>query len=305
MTTADQVGSRFEIDSVAEFLQFLFAGVTVGAIYALVALGFSLIYNASHVINFAQGEFVMIGGMATVFIAAEGVPLPLAALAAVALAVAVGLAIERFGVRPARDASVVTLIIITIGASIFLRGLAGLVFDKNFHALPAFSGEAPIRIGGATLLPQSLWVLGTTLLVALLLWLFFSYSLAGKAILASAHNRLAAQLVGIDTRHVLRLSFGLAGALGALGGILIAPIAPTHFQVGVMLGLKGFAAAILGGLGSGPGALLGGLTIGIVEAMSAGYLSSAYKDAVAFVIILVVLVLRPRGLLGGATAERV
>jgi branched-chain amino acid transport system permease protein len=290
---------------VAEFLQFLFSGVTAGAIYALVALGFSLIYNASHVINFAQGEFVMIGGMATVFIAAAGVPLPLAALGAIALAVAVGLAIERFGVRPAKDASVITLIIITIGASIFLRGLAGVVFDKNFHSLPAFSGDVPLRIGGATLLPQSLWVLGATLAVALLLWLFFRFSLTGKAMLASAHNRLAAQLVGINVRFVLMLSFGLSGALGAIGGILIAPIAPTHFQVGVMLGLKGFAAAILGGLGSGPGALLGGLSIGIAEAMSAGYLSSAYTDAVAFVIILVVLVLRPRGLLGSGVAERV
>jgi branched-chain amino acid transport system permease protein len=289
----------------AEFLQFLFAGVTAGAIYALVALGFSLIYNASHVINFAQGEFVMIGGMATVFIAAAGVPLPLAALGAILLAVATGLAIERFGVQPAKDAAVVTLIIITIGASIFLRGVAGVVFDKNFHSLPAFSGDVPLRIGGATLSPQSLWVLGTTLAVALLLWLFFRFSLTGKAMLASAHNRLAAQLVGINTRFVLLLSFGLAGALGALGGILIAPIAPTHFQVGVMLGLKGFAAAILGGLGSGPGALLGGLSIGIAEAMSAGYLSSAYKDAVAFVIILLVLMLRPRGLLGGTAAERV
>jgi branched-chain amino acid transport system permease protein len=288
-----------------EFLQFLFSGITAGGVYALVALGFSLIYNASHVINFAQGEFVMIGGMATVFLAAAGLPLPLAALGAIALAVAIGLAIERFGVRPAKGASVITLIIITIGAAIFLRGLAGVLLDKNFHSLPAFSGEQPLRIGGATLLPQSLWVLGTVLAVALLLWLFFRYSLTGKAMLASAHNPLAAQLVGIDTRFILRLSFGLAGALGAIGGILIAPIAPTHFQVGVMLGLKGFAAAILGGLGSGPGALLGGLSIGIAEAMSAGYLSSAYKDAVAFVIILVVLVLRPRGLLGGATAERV
>jgi branched-chain amino acid transport system permease protein len=286
-------------------LQYLFSGITAGAIYALVALGFSLIYNASHVINFAQGEFVMIGGMATVFIAAEGVPLPLAALGAILLAVATGLAIERFGVQPAKDASVISLIIITIGAAIFLRGLAGVVFDKNFHSLPAFSGDAPLRIGGATLLPQSLWVLGTTLAVALLLWLFFRFSLTGKAMLASAHNRLAAQLVGINTRFVLLLSFGLAGALGALGGILIAPIAPTHFQVGVMLGLKGFAAAILGGLGSGPGAILGGLAIGIAEALSAGYLSSAYKDAVAFVIILAVLMVRPRGLLGGTAAERV
>jgi branched-chain amino acid transport system permease protein len=290
---------------VAEFLQFLFSGITVGAIYALVALGFSIIYNASHIINFAQGEFVMIGGMATVFIAAAGVSLPLAMLLAIAGAILVGLAIETFGVRLARGASVVTLIMITIGASILIRGVAGIVFDKGFHSLPAFSGTQPIVIAGASLVPQSLWVLGTTIVVALLLWLFFTRTLPGKAMLAAAHNPLAAQLVGINPRTVLRLSFVLAAALGALGGILIAPIAPTHFQVGVMLGLKGFAAAITGGLGSGPGAIAGGLLIGLAEAMCAGYLSSAYKDAVAFVIILLVLVLRPSGLLGRPAALRV
>lgn len=289
----------------AEFLQFLFSGMTVGAIYALVALGFSIIYNASHTINFAQGEFVMIGGMGMVFIAAAGLPLPLAALAAVGLAVLAGLAIETLGLRQARGASVITLIIITIGASILLRGLAGVVFDKNFHSLPAFSGDRPIALAGATLNPQSLWVLGTTLVVALLLWAFFGRTLTGKAMMAAAYNPLAAQLVGISPKRVLRVSFAIAAALGALGGILIAPIAPTHFQVGIMLGLKGFAAAILGGLGSGPGAILGGLTIGVAEAMSAGYVSSAYKDAVAFVIILLVLVLRPSGLLGRDAALRV
>lgn len=289
----------------ALFLQFLFSGITVGAIYALVALGFSIIYNASHVINFAQGEFVMIGGMATVFIAAAGLPIPLAALLAVAIAVLVGVAIERFGVAPAKNASVVSLIIITIGASILVRGLAGVLLDKNFHSLPPISGDRPIMLGGAALQPQSLWILAITLAVASGLWLFFNRTLWGKAILATAYNPLAARLVGISTRKVVLVSFGLAGALGALGGILIAPVAPTHFQVGVMLGLKGFAAAIVGGLGSGPGAILGGIAIGVAEAMAAGYLSSAYKDAVAFVVILVFLVVRPEGLLGRRALERV
>jgi branched-chain amino acid transport system permease protein len=290
---------------VAAFLQFLFSGITVGAIYALVALGFSIIYNASHVINFAQGEFVMVGGMATVFIAAAGLPLVVAAPLAILVAVLLGLALETFGVRPARGASVVTLIIITIGAAILIRGLAGVLLDRNYHVLPPFPGGGPIAVGGASLLPQSLWVLGTTIAAALLLWAFFTRTLTGKAMVASAHNPLAAQLVGINPRRVVRLAFVLAAALGALAGILIAPIAPTHFQVGILLGLKGFAAAILGGLGSGPGAVAGGLAIGIVEQMSAGYLSSAYKDAVAFVIILLVLLLRPRGLLGRADTTRV
>jgi len=289
----------------AQLVQFLLAGLTLGAIYALVALGFAIIYNASHVINFAQGEFVMIGGMAAAAFVDTGLPLPLAAAAAIACATLVGFLLEKLAVEPARNASVVTLIIITIGASILLRGLASLVWDKKIHALPAFSGEAPISIGGATLLPQTLWVLGATVLTVVALWWFFNRTLTGKAILAVSHNRLAAQLMGISVRRVLLVSFGLSAALGALAGILIAPISFTSWDIGVMLGLKGFAAAILGGLGSGPGAIAGGLALGLIEALGAGYLSSAYKDVFAFVIILGALVFLPNGLAGRRTTERV
>jgi branched-chain amino acid transport system permease protein len=290
----------------AQLVQFLLTGLTVGAIYALVALGFAIIYNASHVINFAQGEFVMIGGMATAAFVESGLPLPLAALLAVAGATLVGLALEKLAVEPARGAPVVTLIIITIGASILLRGLASLVWDKKIHAVPAFSGEAPIKLGGATLLPQTLWVLGATVVTVALLWWFFNRTLTGKAILAVSHNRLAAQLMGISVRRVLFVSFGLSAALGALAGVLIAPISFTSWDVGVMLGLKGFAAAILGGMGSGPGAIVGGLALGLIESLGAGYLSSAYKDVFAFVIILASLIFLPDGLAGRRRAtERV
>jgi branched-chain amino acid transport system permease protein len=286
-------------------LQIVLSGLTAGAIYALVALGFAIIYNASHVINFAQGEFVMIGGMAAVAFVDAGLPLPLAAVFAVTGAALVGLLLEKLAVEPARGAPVVTLIIITIGASIFLRGLASLVWDKKIHSLPAFSGDAPISLGGATLLPQTLWVLGTTVVTVAALWGFFNRTLTGKAILAVSHNRLAAQLMGISVRRVLLVSFGLSAALGALAGVLIAPISFTAWDIGVMLGLKGFAAAILGGLGSGPGAIAGGLALGLVEALGAGYLSSAYKDVFAFVIILAALVFLPDGLAGRRFAERV
>lgn len=289
----------------AQFAQFLLTGLTVGAIYALVALGFSIIYNASEVINFAQGEFVMIGGMCSVWLVHSGLPLPVAVVLAIAAAALLGLLLAKFAVEPARGASVVTLIIITIGASILLRGLATLVWDKKIHALKSFSGDTPIQIAGATILPQSLWVLGVSFGIVLLLSWFFGRTLLGKAVLATSHNRLAAQLVGISVRHVLLVSFGLSAALGAVAGILIAPITFTSWDVGVMLGLKGFAAAILGGLGSGPGAVLGGVVLGIAESMSAGYISSAYKDAIAFVILLVVLVFAPNGLLGRRGAERV
>jgi branched-chain amino acid transport system permease protein len=289
----------------AELLQFLVSGLTVGAVYALVALGFTLIYNASDVVNFAQGEFVMLGGMVTVFAAAAGLPLPLAAALAILVAVGVGLLLHRLAIEPARGASAVTLIIITIGASIFLRGIAQIVFDKRFHQLPAFSGSDPILLAGAAILPQSFWVLGGALLVFAGLFLFLEKTLLGKAVLATAANRLAARLVGVDTSFVLALSFGLSAAIGAFAGILITPITLTSFDVGTLLALKGFAAAMLGGMGSPLGAVVGGLVLGLLESFGAGLISSAYKDAVAFIVILAVLFAMPQGLFGRRSVERV
>lgn len=288
-----------------ELLQFCVSGLTVGAVYALVALGFTIIYNASDVVNFAQGEFVMIGGMTTVFATAAGVPLPLAALGAVLVAMVVGLLLHRLAIEPARGASPVTLIIITIGASIFLRGLAQVVFDKQFHSLPAFSGDAPIRFGGAAILPQSFWVLGGAAVIVVLLWTFFNRTLIGKAVLATAANRLAARLVGINTSFVMGLSFVMSAAIGAIAGILVTPITLTSYDVGMLLALKGFAAAMLGGMGNPLGAVVGGLAVGLLEALGAGYISSTYKDAIAFIVILIVLFALPGGLFGKASVERV
>jgi branched-chain amino acid transport system permease protein len=289
----------------AELLQFVFSGLTVGAIYALVALGFTLIYNASDIINFAQGEFVMLGGMTTVFLSLAGVPLPLAALVAIVVTTAVGLALHRLAVAPARGASPVALIMITIGASVFLRGLAQIVFDKRFHSLPALFGADPIQFGGAAILPQSLVVLAGAAIIVVLLWLFVERTLLGKAVIATAANRLAARLVGIDTRRIVDFSFAVSAAIGAIAGILVTPITLTSYDVGTLLALKGFAAAMLGGIGSPLGAVVGGILIGMIEALCAGYLSSSYKDALAFLIILVVLVAMPQGLFGRVKVERV
>jgi len=287
------------------WLQFVASGLTAGAIYALVALGFSIIFNASGAINFAQGEFVMIGGMSAVTLLATGLPLAVAVVLAIVVAVLVALLVEKLAIEPARDADTVTLIIITIGVSLFLRGLAQLVWDKGVHRLPAFSSEQPLHFLGATLLPQSLWVMGGAAFAVVALSAFYGRTLLGKAMLATSYNRVAAQLVGINTRSVLFASFGLAAALGALGGVLIAPIAFTSYDAGIMLGLKGFAAAMLGGLGSFAGAVVGGLVLGLLEGLGAGFISSAYKDAIAFVVILAVLFLMPGGLLGARRSDRV
>ncbi|MEK0084864.1 branched-chain amino acid ABC transporter permease [Benzoatithermus flavus] len=289
----------------SELLQFLFSGLTVGAIYALVALGFTLVYRASDVVNFAQGEFVMLGGMTTVFLVQLGLPIPAAAVLAVLATIAVGLLLHRLAIEPARGAGAVTLVIITIGASIFLRGAAQVVFDKQLHQLPAFSGDAPVTVLGATILPQSFWILGGTAALVVLLWAFINRTLVGKAVIATAGNRLAARLVGIDTGRIVGLSFALSAAIGAVAGILAAPITFTSYDIGTMLALKGFAAAMLGGMGSPVGAVAGGLLLGLLEALGAGYLSSTYKDAVAFVVILAVLFAMPNGLFGEAVRERV
>jgi branched-chain amino acid transport system permease protein len=289
----------------ADFLQFCFSGLTVGAVYALVALGFTLIVNASDVINFAQGEFVMLGGMTAVFLTMAGMPAPWAALMAVIATVAVGAALHRFAIEPARGASAVTLIMITIGASIFLRGAAQVVFDKRFHSLPPVFGAEPILLGGAAIMPQSFVVLAGAATIVALLWLLVDRTLLGKAVIATAANRLAARLVGIDTRRIVGLSFAVSAAIGAVAGILVTPITLTSYDVGTLLALKGFAAAMLGGIGSAAGAVVGGLMLGMLEAFSAGYLSSKYKDAVAFLVILAVLFAMPRGLLGKGNIERV
>jgi branched-chain amino acid transport system permease protein len=289
----------------AELLQFTFSGLTVGAVYALVALGFTLIYNASDVVNFAQGEFVMLGGMISVFLALAGIPLPIAAVLAIIATVAIGLALYAFAIDPARGSGAVTVIIITIGASIFLRGLTQAVFDKRFHALPHWFGADPIRIGGAAILPQSLVVLAGAALIVLLIFLIIDRTILGRAILATASNRLAAQLVGIPVRRIVALSFALSAAIGAVAGLLVTPITLTSYDVGTLLALKGFAAAMLGGMGSAPGAVIGGLLLGLAESFGAGLISSKYKDAVAFIIILATLFVRPQGLMGKRSVERV
>lgn len=289
----------------ATFLQFALSGLTVGAIYALVALGFALIYNASGVINFAQGEFVMLGGMLAVFFTHQDFPMPAAIALAVLVPAAIGVLVEKLTIEPVKGAETITLIIITLGVSLIIRGLVQVTLGKGTHTLPAFSGDTPLHILGATLTPQSLWVLGGTAIAVLLLWYFFSRTMAGKAMLATAYNRVAAELVGVNTNWVLFMSFALAAALGAIGGILITPITLTSFDVGIMLGLKGFVAAVLGGLGSFPGAVIGGLLVGLIEATAAGYISSAYKDAIPFVLILFILFFMPRGLLGSKVTDRV
>jgi branched-chain amino acid transport system permease protein len=285
--------------ALTDLVQFMFAGLTGGAIYALVALGFGVVHNTMGIVNFTQVDFVSLGGMllySALFSA--GLPMPLALAAAILGVTVAAMAVEWFGLRPSRSQNPLVLIFLTIGVSILLRGLMKIIWGKNRLSVPPLTSEDPYRFLDAAILPQTLWILMLTSITIVALVLFFRYTAMGLAMRAVHANPVAAAIVGLQVSRVKAMSFALAGALGGLAGCLVTPITTLSYDVGVLLGLKGFAAAILGGFGSFPGAILGGLSLGLLESLSAAYLSSAYKDVIAFMVLLLVLFVRPRGLLG-------
>lgn len=288
-----------------DILQYTVSGLTVGVIYAMVAIGYNIIYNVTEIINFAQGEFVMLGGLFAAFLVGTvRMPVILAFPAAVVLTAFVGFAMERFVVRRARNTTVLSLIIITIAVSILLKGSAMLAWGKDPYTMPAFSSGGPILVAGAAVQPQALWVMGVSALVVVALTLFFHGSAYGKAMLACADNPAAARMVGIPVRRMVLLSFVLSAAIGAAAGAIITPISMMEFDRGALLGLKGFGAAVLGGLGNFFGALVAGAVLGLAESFCAGYLSSGYKDAVALILLLFALFFKPEGLFGSGEAAK-
>jgi branched-chain amino acid transport system permease protein len=289
----------------AEFLQYVVAGLKSGAIYALVALGFTLVYGSTGIINFAQGEFFMLGGMLSVFFHGLGLPLPFAGLAGVMTTAAVGVAFERVALRPRRDAGPLVLVIITIGGSMVLKSLARHIFGPNEAALPEFTPGPSFDLGGVAIERQALWVWGLTLVTVVALTWVYRRTKFGRAMRACSLSHDAARLMGIDTARVVMVSFGLAAAIGALAGFAVTPLTQTSWDVGATMGLKGFAAAILGGLGNPIASVVGGLLLGLLESLSIAFISSTYKDALSLLVLLIVLFWRPQGLFGRARREKV
>jgi len=282
-----------------QLLQYLFTGITIGTIYGMVALGFNIIYSSTGIINLAQGEFVMLGGMTMVYLTTIiRLPMAIGFFLSILIVTAIGAAFERAAIHPLRNPSVITLIIITVAASILFKGGAMFAWGKYTFILPPFSGEEPLNVLGATILPQTLWILGIMGATVVFLILFFGFTITGKAMRACAVNRTAASLVGINVKTMVLLSFALSAGIGATAGIIITPIALMDYDRGTMLAVKGFSVAVLGGLGSNVGAVLAGFIIGIMESLGAGFVSSGYKDAIALVVLLLVLFVRPSGLLG-------
>ncbi len=283
------------------FIQYLVAGITYGSIYAIVAIGFNIIYNTTGIINFSQGEFVMLGGMLSITFL-QYMPLPLAIALAVLVTMGIGALIEMLFIRWLENPGILRMIIITIGLSILIREAALHVWGANVHSLPYFIGNeiSTISIFGARVSPQVLWVIGTCGLMVIVLNIFFQMTSIGREMRACAANRIAAVLCGIDTRNMVTLSFVLSAGIGALAGAVMSPITYTQYDNGTGLAIKGFTVAILGGLGNSMGAVAGGILLGVIEAFSVSIVPLAFQDAIAIAILLLILFVRPHGLFGSS-----
>ena len=288
----------------SEVFAFLLSGITVGFIYTLVGLGFTVIYNSSGIINFSQGEFVMAGGMSSVFLIYAGLPLGVSFILAIMITSMIGIVLYKL-IYISKDGSQISLIILTLGFAIFLRGLAQVIFDKQLHTMPSIIGNGSFEIFNTTLTYQSILIMIVASIIVISLYLFFKKTKTGQAMVAASNNLDAAKLMGINIKKILMLNFAISAVIASIGGILLTPITSTNYEVGIMLGLKGFCAAIIGGLGNPFGAVAGGLLLGILESLVAGYISSEYKDAVAFVVLLAILFFMPGGIFGNLKAQRV
>ena len=288
-----------------DLLQFIFMGIQRGAIYAMVAMGFNIIYNSTGIINLAQGEFVVIGGLMMASLTMHfNMFMPIAFVLTVISVTIIGILMERFTINPVKNPNVLRLIIITIAVSILLKGFAMCVWGKSSHFMRHFSSEEPLVFAGATILPQTLWIIGFLIIVVTGFLYFFNHTMTGKSMRACAINRDAAKLIGVNDKKMVMISFALSACIGAVAGIIITPIIQMDYARGALLGLKGFGAAVLGGLGNSFGAVCAGLILGIIEALGAGYISSHYMDAIALSILLIVLFIKPSGMFGSATAAR-
>ena len=287
------------------FFQYLFAGITYGSIYAIVAIGFNIIYNATGIINFAQGEFVMLGGMISISLL-QYMPLPFAIAGAVLVTMIIGALIEMVFIRWLKSPSVLRLIIITIGISILLREVALHIWGESIRSLPYFYGNeiTTFSLGSVHISPQVVWVILACGVMMVGLSVFFKNTPVGREMRACSANRTAALLCGINARNMVTLSFMLSAGIGALAGCVMSPITYTQYDCGTSLAIKGFTVAILGGLGNSAAAVAAGILLGIIEAFSVSVVPPAFQDAISIAILLVILFVKPHGLFGSSDAAR-
>jgi branched-chain amino acid transport system permease protein len=286
-------------------MQYIVTGLTVGSIYALLAIGFVTIYNITGILNFAQGEFAMIGAMTCITLVNAGLPMFAAIILAILITAAIGLIVERTAILHARNTSVIILIIITIGISTFLKGLGLIVWGTNPKQLAPIIKAEPIKFMGAVINPQGIFIIIILFILLALLYVFFEKTYIGSALRASEKNPRAARLMGINTSTMSALAFTLAAALGAIAGILITPITDATYEMGFLIGVKGFVGMVIGGMHSIPGAVAGALMVGLLETFSSAYISTFYSDAIMFTVLILVLFVKPNGIFARASGERV
>jgi len=288
------------------FLMQVINGIQIGAIYALVALGYSMVYGIVKLINFAHGDIIMVGSYAVLLLMTQlGLPAWLAVIGAIAISALLGMTIEKVAYKPLRHSARISLLITAIGVSFLLQNLAQLLFGADPRMFAnLFPGN--VTIGSLTLTNVSLVTVGSSVVIMLALTFLVNKTRIGKAMRAVSEDNDAALLMGINVNNTISFTFGLGSALAAVAAVLYScaysQISPT---MGSMLGLKAFVAAVLGGIGSMPGAVIGGLLIGIAESLTKGYISSSLADAVVFGILIIVLMIRPTGLLGRKINEKV
>ena len=286
--------------------QFAISGLAIGCVYGLVGIGFTVIFNASGIVNFAQGSFVMLGGMTTyALFSLAGLPLWLAALLAPAAVAAIGLGLEITVIRPLwrRQAPLLALILATLALQVLLENATMHGLGTDPHTFPGFGSADPVRVAGVNVARQTFWIVGGSVALVAALALFYRRTLTGKAMRACAVNREVAALLAIPVERMLAYSFALSAGLGAAAGVLITPTQYTAFHVALPYGISGFVAAVLGGFGNATGAFVGGLLLGVLESLAVVFVASGYKDVVTFVVLLAILFFKPTGLFGSLVEE--
>ena len=283
----------------SQYLQFFISGLTTGSIYALIAFGFALVYRTTKIINLAHGELCMLGAMVAIStLAVFHPPLWVAFLASMAVIALLGLLIERIIIRPSLTAGPINALMVTIALAIVIQGGAMMIWGEDAYRFPYFTGGTPIMFLGAAILPQALWTLGSAILISVLFWLFFNKTQLGIAMRACSDDPLGASLVGINRYSMVKLAFVLAAVLGAISGMLVAPLVYVTYFVGITLTIKGFVAAIVGGINRNLGVITGGLALGMLESFTAGLLPSEYKEVFTLLLVIILLCLRPSGIIG-------
>jgi branched-chain amino acid transport system permease protein len=281
------------------------SGLATGCVYALIALGFVLIFKATDVVNFAQGEFVMVSGFISyTLLIRGGLPYWLVLVLTVVASGFVGVALERVVVRPIMDAPIFSIVIATIGASTVLRSSAGILYGYDVLPLPTLFSKDPVRLGVLTFTAMDAGVIGSSLAIMLALYLFIKLTKTGMAMRATAQSQTAARLMGVSVKRIFSLTWAISAGIGGVAGVLIAPIIYLDPNLG-FIGVKAFAGAILGGFGSIPGAIVGGMMLGVLENLSGYFFNAGIKQVSTYILLILVLVIRPAGFFGAAPVRKV